>query len=69
MAELGENIVIRRFTRYLVGEPLDAEASGWGRFMNRCPSSGVRSDPQSARNLCRQMAIEVELPRLVSLIA
>jgi elongation factor Ts len=27
IAELGENIVIRRFTRYLVGEPLDAEAS------------------------------------------
>ena len=25
-AELGENIVIRRFTRYLVGEPLSAEA-------------------------------------------
>ncbi len=24
IAELGENIVIRRFTRYLVGEPLDA---------------------------------------------
>jgi hypothetical protein len=23
VAELGENIVIRRFTRYLVGEPLD----------------------------------------------
>lgn len=27
IAELGENIVIRRFTRYLVGEPLSAEAS------------------------------------------
>jgi len=27
IAELGENIVIRRFTRYLVGEPLDAEAA------------------------------------------
>jgi elongation factor Ts len=26
VAELGENIVIRRFTRYLVGEPLCAEA-------------------------------------------
>ena len=26
IAELGENIVIRRFTRYLVGEPLSAEA-------------------------------------------
>jgi len=26
IAELGENIVIRRFTRYLVGEPLPAEA-------------------------------------------
>ncbi len=26
VAELGENIVIRRFTRYLVGEPLPAEA-------------------------------------------
>ena len=26
IAELGENIVIRRFTRYLVGEPLGAEA-------------------------------------------
>lgn len=25
IAELGENIVIRRFTRYLVGEPLDSE--------------------------------------------
>lgn len=25
IAELGENIVIRRFTRYLVGEPLDDE--------------------------------------------
>ena len=25
IAELGENIVIRRFTRYLVGEPLSAE--------------------------------------------
>lgn len=27
IAELGENIVIRRFTRYLVGEPLSAEAT------------------------------------------
>jgi elongation factor Ts len=27
IAELGENIVIRRFTRYLVGEPLSAEAA------------------------------------------
>jgi elongation factor Ts len=27
IAELGENIVIRRFTRYLVGEPLEIEAS------------------------------------------
>ena len=26
IAELGENIVIRRFTRYLVGEPLPTEA-------------------------------------------
>jgi elongation factor Ts len=26
IAELGENLVIRRFTRYLVGEPLSAEA-------------------------------------------
>ena len=26
IAELGENVVIRRFTRYLVGEPLAAEA-------------------------------------------
>jgi len=26
VAELGENIVIRRFTRYLVGEPVPAEA-------------------------------------------
>src|SRR5438067_12478940 len=26
IAELGENIVVRRFTRYLVGEPLPAEA-------------------------------------------
>ena len=26
IATLGENIIIRRFTRYLVGEPLDAEA-------------------------------------------
>ena len=26
IAELGENIVIRRFTRYLVGEPLEAAA-------------------------------------------
>jgi elongation factor Ts len=26
VAELGENIVIRRFTRYLVGEPLDSAA-------------------------------------------
>ena len=26
IAELGENIVIRRFTRYLVGEPLASEA-------------------------------------------
>jgi elongation factor Ts len=26
IAELGENIVIRRFTRYLVGEPLSSEA-------------------------------------------
>jgi elongation factor Ts len=26
IAELGENIVIRRFTRYLVGEPLETEA-------------------------------------------
>jgi elongation factor Ts len=27
IAELGENIVIRRFTRYLVGEPLSSEAT------------------------------------------
>jgi len=27
IAELGENIVIRRFTRYLVGEPLGAEVA------------------------------------------
>ena len=27
IAALGENIVIRRFARYLVGEPLDAEAA------------------------------------------
>jgi len=27
ISELGENIVIRRFTRYLVGEPLDNEAT------------------------------------------
>ena len=27
ISELGENIVIRRFTRYLVGEPLSEEAS------------------------------------------
>jgi elongation factor Ts len=27
IAELGENIVIRRFTRYLVGEPLTAEVA------------------------------------------
>src|ERR1700730_8208022 len=27
IAELGENIVIRRFTRYLVGEPLEDEAA------------------------------------------
>jgi elongation factor Ts len=27
IAELGENIVIRRFTRYLVGEPLPGEES------------------------------------------
>ena len=27
IAALGENIVIRRFTRYLVGEPLDVEAA------------------------------------------
>jgi elongation factor Ts len=26
IAELGENIVIRRFTRYLVGEPLGEES-------------------------------------------
>jgi elongation factor Ts len=26
IAELGENIVIRRFVRYLVGEPLPGEA-------------------------------------------
>jgi elongation factor Ts len=25
IAELGENIVIRRFTRYLMGEPLERE--------------------------------------------
>jgi len=28
IAELGENIVIRRFTRYLMGEPLESEATG-----------------------------------------
>jgi len=28
IAELGENIVIRRFTRYLVGEPLPSEVAG-----------------------------------------
>jgi elongation factor Ts len=27
IAELGENIVIRRFTRYLMGEPLESEAT------------------------------------------
>ena len=27
IAELGENIVIRRFTRYLMGEPLEAETA------------------------------------------
>jgi elongation factor Ts len=27
IAELGENIVLRRFTRYLVGEPLPGEAT------------------------------------------
>jgi elongation factor Ts len=27
IAELGENIVIRRFTRYLVGEPLEGESA------------------------------------------
>jgi len=27
IAELGENIVIRRFTRYLVGEPLGEAAA------------------------------------------
>jgi len=27
IAELGENIVIRRFTRYLMGEPLESEAA------------------------------------------
>ncbi|MEY2504774.1 MAG: hypothetical protein QOG27_1054, partial [Verrucomicrobiota bacterium] len=27
IAELGENIVIRRFARYLVGEPLEVEAA------------------------------------------
>jgi elongation factor Ts len=27
IAELGENIVVRRFTRYLVGEPLENEAT------------------------------------------
>ena len=27
IAELGENIVIRRFTRYLVGEPLGTEGA------------------------------------------
>ncbi len=30
IAALGENIVIRRFTRYLVGEPLDNEAAESG---------------------------------------
>ncbi len=28
IAELGENIVIRRFTRYLMGEPIETEGSG-----------------------------------------
>ncbi len=27
IAELGENIIIRRFTRYLMGEPLESEAT------------------------------------------
>jgi hypothetical protein len=27
MAELGENILIRRFTRYMVGEDLDGETT------------------------------------------
>lgn len=31
IAEIGENIVIRRFTRYSVGEPLDIEAVGVAR--------------------------------------
>jgi elongation factor Ts len=30
IAELGENIVIRRFTRYLVGEPLSSEVAAPG---------------------------------------
>jgi len=30
IAELGENIVIRRFTRYLMGEPTDSEAAASG---------------------------------------
>jgi elongation factor Ts len=30
IAELGENIVIRRFTRYLVGEPVSGEAASAG---------------------------------------
>src|SRR5436190_8927176 len=28
IAELGENIIIRRFTRYLMGEPIETEGSG-----------------------------------------
>lgn len=28
IAELGENIIIRRFTRYLMGEPLESESPG-----------------------------------------
>ncbi len=28
IAELGENIIIRRFTRYLMGEPLESESAG-----------------------------------------
>jgi len=38
IAELGENIVIRRFTRYLVGEPLSAEV----------PASAEQQDSEKA---------------------
>jgi elongation factor Ts len=49
IAELGENMVIRRFTRYLVGEPLGDEAAGSaGAEAAPAPASPAPSPAEAA---------------------